>query len=372
MIMFKILLVIAYIYTIIRNYQVFINNKKAKCFLLLAAAFSTFMLCGSHAANLDWEVTELDVSGYRTLYEQYDILDYHEFSMYPIFYGCMYVGQTLGISYRMWWAVMSVLAMSVIFFSCKIHKYSFSLCLATFMSYYEIVFYSGFKFFYGFCFLLLAYGFLIRNTRKGQLLFSLCTLIACGFHVMYFLFFILLIKPLKRPKTFVSFLVAITLTMTVMMRLGGSVAPFITPFLSIIDNEHVTLYTQGTVRLGFYVAVIINLTLIYAVYKIRQYKVHNKSNTPFIDSFYYSTLLSILYFPLYAVGLTFMRLLTAFSLVVITASSSLLQETKQSRLLCAKMSGVVVLTFWLMQFLTNIGSTRGFFETSLIPFFNVL
>ena len=267
---------------------------------------------------------------------------------------------------------MSILAMSVIFIACRTHRFSFNFFLATFMAYYELVFYSGLKFFYGFCFLLLAYGFLLRNTPKGYFLFALFTCIAAGFHMMYYLFLILLIKPIKKPKVIVIPVAVVTVLLTLIMRVSGSASSIMAPFFNALDNDHISLYTEVTVRSGFYLAVAIQLIVVFIVFTTRRYKEQNGQSSLITESLYYTVLLSLLFCPFYAVALTFMRLITAFSLVVVTSCSSILYDSHPSRVLCNKLSLLVVFSFLFIRFLTSIGASRGFFEVSVLPFFDVL
>ena len=333
---------------------------------IMTALLSTFMLFSANSAAYEWSETELDVSGYRTLYERYNVLEHEDFKMYYLFYSCMHLGQSAGIDYRIWWAIMSFLAMGVIIVACKVHKYSYNLFLAAFMAYHEMVFYSGFKFFYGFCFLLLAYGFLFSNNRRGQLLFALFTCVAGGFHMMYYFFLILLFKPRYNPQYFVSLIVGVTVIFTVLMRLSGSAISFLQPFFNAIDNDHIDKYTLVTVRSGFYLAIMIHLVVVYAVYKTRQYKIHVGKNDANVDTLYYTVLLSLLFCPFYAVALTFMRLITTFSLIVVTASSALLCDTYRTRQLCVRLSLLVVLSFYVIRILMG-----GVMTTSVLPYFDV-
>ena len=189
------IIIFIYILLIIANYNTFKNGKNYQVLTILTFVLATILLFSSNIARLDWSESEVDLSGYRTLFEQYDILEHPDFRMYYIFYGLMYVGQTLGLSFYTWWAIMSILGMSVIAIACKVHGFSYNLFLASFMAYYELVFYSGFKFFYGFCFFLLAYGFLLKDEKYSKIKYTLFLLIAGGFHSMYYFFLLFLIKP---------------------------------------------------------------------------------------------------------------------------------------------------------------------------------
>ena len=362
-----ILLFTLYVILIVLNYKGYTDNKITVALTIITAALSVFMLCSANSADLDWSETKLDMSGYRTIYEKYDVLKHEDFKMYYLFYRSMYLGQSLGLSFRTWWTIMSILAMCTIFIACKIHRFSFNLFLATFMAYHEMIFYSGLKFFYGFCFLLLAYGFLFWRNRKGQLLFVLFTFIAGGFHLMYYFFLVLLIKPLKKPQYFVSLIVTFTIVFTIIMRLSGSTLSFLMPFFDTLDNEHINKYTAVEVHAGFYLAVLVHLVVVYIVYKVRKYKITNDIDARDADTLYYTVLISLLFCPFYSVALTFMRLITSFSLVVITACSGILEESYQSRSLCTRMSLLFVAASYLMRLVMG-----GFFQTSVIPYFDVI
>lgn len=360
------ILVSLYIILIVLNYKGYKDNKVNTFLTIVTVSLSTFMLFSANSADLDWSETKLDMSGYRTIYEQYDVLEHEDFNMYYMFYGSMYLGQSFGLPFRTWWMVMSILAMGVVFIATRIHKFSFNLFLATFMAYHEIVFYSGFKFFYGFCFLLLAYGFLFWRNRKGQLLFALFTCMAGGFHMMYYFFLVLLIKPIRRPKRFVGVIVTITIILTVIMQLSGSAKAFLMPFFDTLDNEHINRYTAYEINAGFYIAVLIHLVVVYIVYRIRKYKITKGFYKRDAEALYYTVLISLLFCPFYSVALTFMRLITSFSLVVITASSRILKESYQSRSLCTNMSLLFVAASYLMRLVIG-----GFIQTSIIPYFDV-
>lgn len=366
---FRILLVVLYVYFIIRNYNLYTNGKEDYILTFFTASLSLIMLCSSNIADYDLSDTELDISAYRYLYEEYNMLEYEGFGMYYIFYSLMYIGKYLGISYRLWWLLMSIAAMAVIYSACKIHKYNFNLFLVVFMSYYELIFYSGLKFFYGACFLLLAYGFLLRNTTKGKLYFAFFCCVAGGFHIMYYFYLLLLIKPLKQPKYLVTIVVIFIVFFTVLLRLSQSASSFLLPFFEALDNEHINKYTNTTVRSGFYIAVLIHSMVVYMAYRMRQ---SATSSSRLADSLYYTVLLSLMFVPLYAVSLTFMRLITAFSLVVIAACSSLTNDSsKNYRLLCGRISLIIVFTFLFTKIITSIGAFRGFYEASVKPFFDV-
>lgn len=364
-------LILFYLFLVILNYRGYAKNRATVLLTVITTAVSLFMLFSTNTADLDWEVTMLDMSGYRMDYELYDALEHSDFNMYYLFFYSMHIGQFLGWSFRFWWAIMSILAMSVIFCACKIHKYNFNLFLATFMAYYEMVFFSGLKFFYGFCFLLLAYGFLLKNTFKGRLFFIVFLCIAGGFHVMYYFFLLLLLQPRKRPKLFVTIVVFASFFITALMRVSGSAVGFLSPIIDIFKSDHLDYYIAGTVHLGFYLALFVHLVVVFIAYIIRSYHIKKGTSSPTVDTLYYSVLVSLLFCPLYGVALTFMRFITAFSLVVIAAGSSVMSDSCPSRSLYTKLSLFMVASYHLIRIVSSFGVPRSFYETSVMPFFDV-
>ena len=365
----KIILFLVYIFLIFRNYNSYKAGIAPNFLIIFTTILLIFLLCSSNLAFSDWSDTSLDISGYRTVYEKYDVLEHPDFMMYYIFYSCMYIGQYFGLSYGLWWTIMSVLAMSVIIISCRVHHYSLPIFFGSFMMYHVFVMYSGLKFFYGFCFLFLAYGFFIKSTLKGRILFAIFTCVAGGLHTMYYFFLLLLLNPPKGSKYFVNSIIAVTFVFTLLMRVSGSAVSFLTPFFATLDNDHIDIYTKYTVNFGFYIALALHFIVVYLVYRVRKFKVLTNSCTPEVDALYYSTIVSLIFCPFYALALTFMRLITAFSLVVIIAGSGFMNESYKSRKEIVKLSLLVVGAFILMKLITGAES---FIQMSVLPFFDVL
>lgn len=360
-------LIFIYAVIVILNYYKYKTGESKAILTAITTVFSVFMLCATNVANYDWSVTEADLSGYRTIYELYDIPEHEDYNLYFIFYRLLDFGHSIGISFRTWWEIMSVLAMTVIIIACKIHKYNFNLFLATFMAYYEIVFYTGLKFFYGFCFLLLAFGFLLRNTRKDRIIYALIVFIAAGFHVMYWLFLLLLLKPQKRPKVFVYSIVIISVLMLIISRFNSSALHFIGSYLSGSENEHIAGINGAVViRAGLYIVLFVHLLTIYLVYQVREYIIKNGKKTEQLDTLFYSVLVSLLLSPLYTIGFTFMRYITAFSLVAITACSSFMDDSYNSRRFCMRVSLALVAALHLIRIIIG-----GFYTTEAKQFFDI-
>ena len=363
----NIIVILIYILLIIANYNAYKQGKDSYALSVLTGIVATLLLFSSNVASFDWSETELDLSGYRTIYEQYDVLEHPDFNMYFIFYGIMYLCQNMGMSFFTWWAVMSIIGMSVIAIACRVHKFNYNLFLASFMAYYEFAYYSGFKFFYGFCFFLLAYGFLLRDEKFAKLKYILFLLIACGFHSMYYYFFLFLIRPKKNPKYFVGAIAIASVIFTILIRLSGSAMSFLAPFFNMLDNEHINKYTVLNVNLGFYLPIFLQVVMIYIAVKIRRYRDFVGLPKQATDALYYTSILSLVFCPFYALALTFSRLQSAFSLVLITANS-IHVTSRAGRTLNTNMSILMVAAFWLNIIVSGL---QGFIGHSVIPFFDI-
>lgn len=363
----NIIVILIYILLIIANYNAYKQGKDSYTLSVLTGIVATLLLFSSNVASFDWSETELDLSGYRTIYEQYDVLEHPDFNMYFIFYGIMYLCQNMGMSFFTWWAVMSIIGMSVIAIACRVHKFNYNLFLASFMAYYEFAYYSGFKFFYGFCFFLLAYGFLLRDEKFAKLKYILFLLIACGFHSMYYYFFLFLIRPKKDPKYFVGAIAIASVIFTILIRLSGSAMSFLAPFFDMLDNEHINKYTVLNVNLGFYLPIFLQVVMIYIAVKIRRYRDFVGLPKQATDALYYTSILSLVFCPFYALALTFSRLQSAFSLVLITANS-IHVTSRAGRTLNTNMSILMVAAFWLNIIVSGL---QGFIGHSVIPFFDI-
>lgn len=363
----KYILVFVYILLIIANYSAYKNGKRYYLITIVTVILATTLLFSSNMAALDKGDTELDISGYRTLYEQYDVLEHPDFKMYYIFYGLMHLGQSTGMSFYTWWAIMSVLGMVVIAIACKIHGFNYHLFLASFMAYYELVFYSGFKFFYGFCFFLLAYGFLLRDDKYARIKYVLFLLIASGFHSMYYFYLLFVLKPRKRSKRIVGAIAISSVLFTIIIRLSGSAITFLEPFFETLDNEHINMYTGLSVNMGFYLPVFLQMVIVFIAYRIRKYRESSGILNQSTDALFYTSILSLVFCPFYALALTFSRLQTAFSLVLIT-SNSIYVEDRQGKSLCTLMSILMVMSYWLTVIVSGL---KGFIGNSVLPFFDV-
>lgn len=363
----KFILIAVYFLLSIANYILYRKNIRIVFITTVTAVLATFLLFSSKTASLDWDETGLDMSGYRTLYEQYDVLEHPDFNMYYIFYSLMHLGQVVGMSFYSWWAIMSIMAMLVIAIACKIHRFSYTLFIATFMAYYEFVFYSGFKFFYGFCFFLLAYGFLLHDDKYARLKYTLFLLVAGGFHPMYYYYLLFLIKPKKNPGFFVGAIALISVLFTIIMRVSGSAVSFLAPFFNALDNDHINKYTDLSVNMGFYLPVFLQIVIVYIAYRLKKYRDAVGVSEHSTNTIYYTTILSLVFMPFYAIALTFCRLQTAFSLVLLTSSTSY-NKSRERNAFCMRLSLLMVASYWLN---IAVSGLHGFIANSVLPFFDV-
>ena len=317
------ILLLIYIIVVYLNIRYYSLGKTNNALALFSSIIATLFLCGSNIAYSDSYVGELDISSYRNEYEQLNFLENIDFPLYYLFFYANYLGQQLGLTFSQWWLLMSASSILLIYLACKTHNFNYNLVIGCFMAYYEIVFYSGLKAYYAFCFLFLAYGYLLKGDIKSKLLYILFVCIAGGFHVMYYIFLVLLFRPKNASKKFMKAFVVGIIVFTIVMRLGGSVISFMKPFFDYVGNDHINTYMDDkAVGNGFYIAIILEIVMVSIPYYIRKTKLRNGSCTQITDNYYYSVLLTYVFCPFYALSLIFVRIITAFSLVVIGASSA--------------------------------------------------
>ena len=238
------------------------------------------------------------------------------------------------------------------------------------MAYYEIAFYSGIKTLYGLCVLLMAFGFLLRNTKKGKLSFVILCLVAAGFHTLFYFFLLLSIIPHTNPRRLIKPMVFLVIVLTILMRISGSAASYLQFFFDAFDNEHINLYTTSIVHFGFYLAIIPHMISLYITYKARKYNDSIGLSNSKTDMLYYTSLFSLMFIPFYAVSLTFMRLISTFSMAVIAGTSSVMDYTRESRSKYLMLSLLVILFFLSQKFLLSSAESN-FWKDSVVPFFNV-
>ncbi len=121
----------------------------------------------------------------------------------------------ISLNYYQWWAVMTALSLLFVFNTIKKRNYNPHIFLFFFMAYYVFLFYGGLKFFYGFCLFQYAFTFLLKGEKGGKLKFILITLLAGGFHVMYYMFLVLAlihltIKTEKYSRKIIIFFITVT------------------------------------------------------------------------------------------------------------------------------------------------------------------
>lgn len=364
--------IILYFVVIFFNLRYYTTGKSNIILTIISSVIATLFLCGSNIAFSDNYVGELDISSYRNEYESLNFLESIDFPLYYLFFYSNHIGQTIGLTFAQWWLLMSASSIGVIYLSCRIHKYNYNLVIACFMAYYEIVFYSGLKFYYGFCFLLLAYGFLLKDNIKNKLLYAFFVCVAGGFHVMYYAFLILLFRINSNSSKFVKLLIFGVIISTIIMRVGGSVMSFMKPIFDALNNDHINTYVDEAVGNGFYIALILEVIMIYIPYRIKKEKERIGRSTIITKNYYYTVLLTLIFCPFYAVSLIFVRLITSFSLVVISACSIEMMGTPRSRQISLRLALMMVFAYIFKQLILDVTiGNYSFYENSIKPFFNI-
>ncbi|MCI7381402.1 MAG: EpsG family protein [Hungatella hathewayi] len=338
-----------------------------------------FYLC-SHCEYLN----TYDLSNYNAQYAYYNPMWDKSFTLYYLFLTMMRLGQIAEISFVNWWWITLAGAFLIIIIAVKIHRFNPHHFLVFFMMYYIINLYTGLKFFYGFCIYLLASGFLLRGGRKNKLLYIFLTAVAGGMHVMYYAFILFALINTDVPASMeecslniyshirrhriIAVLVIASLTLSFVLRLSGSANEFLSRIFSIIDFDKMDDYLSLSTKGGFYIPVIMQLLSLYLAFIIKkQSKRTSLLNQQYTDVLYYFNLLQVIFYPLFMISTTFMRLITATSMVTIAAGGYDKFEFKQRKRFKITGASFLIVAASLFRQLV-LGH---WWETAVVPLFHL-
>jgi len=362
------ILIFIYIIFVFGHLFFYLEKKKSYLFVILTSLFIFFLMSGhKYVGNGD----AIDFYGYWYGYTNFEILELSDFWFYYLFYLSERIGIYLSLNFYQWWAVMTVLSLFFIISSIKKREYNPHLFFIFFLIYYVFLFYGGLKFFYGFCLFQYAFSFLLKGEKGGKLKFILFTILAGGFHVMYYMFLVFLLIDLnkKRKKYLLKIIIIFSLTTSVFtLLIGRNFLDFIQVIVDDFENERLSIYFGLRTNLGFLLPIGIHLlTTFYAfiyreiVKKHNHYKLYLYANTLF-----YVNLIALVFYPLFMIALTFMRLLTSLSLTTIMASGYGQEYFKKKERIKLLLSGfmIICLYYYINMYL------GGYMEKTVLPFFD--
>ena len=364
-----IILIILYVALMLINLYKSLQHKDSVFLYFLSFLLLVILMCG-HLYTGTGDSTDLYYyeRDYSNVLTQYNIQDY---SLYYLFWGTQVLGNILGLSYHSWWMIMTILSLLAVYKFINDNKCNRNFCIFVFM-FYAVALYTGLKYYYGLCVLLLGIKYLIRNLKRDKLKFVLFVLLASGFHAMYYLFLILVLidMPLLTPK--LIFQVSIVLFVAILL-IGRSF--FVTVVQSILvpilKNFGITrfVYFQDNTNLGVFVPIalhIVTLFYSYTYYKIVKYE---KKDELYMNAnrILRVNQIMVLIYPLYLFAVTFARLNTVISLITLFLSSVHYSEfsyrSRKRLLLCE----IIVLVVFGLYFY----GVCGYFDYNLKPMFDI-
>lgn len=318
------LLMLLYLFLILINLFLLLQKKNSKTFVILTF-FLLFLLMSGHRYSGDGDA--IDFLAYFIGYNNIAESSQDNFYFYYLFYISQLVGNLMGLNYYLWLAIMTAIFLYLIYRLISKHKYNYHFFLLFFMLYFVFMFYGGLKFYFGFVLFLYAYSYFMRSQKNDTFRFLFYLMLAGGFHVMYYSFALLMLLKIRRYDFKIKKLVYIFIIVTILVLLTDRNLSFIQLLVDYIDNEKISIYFSERTNLGFILPIGIHFLI-----SSYSFFLHNGVKKRFsVESneyqttkkILYATLLLIVFYPLFIVSLTFMRLLTAYSMVLFATTGTL-------------------------------------------------
>ncbi len=362
------ILIIIYIFFTIGHLLFYLNKKKSHLFVFITSIFIFFLMSGHEYVGAG---DAIDFSAYLYGYSEPKILELNNFWFYYLFYYTELIGIYLSLNFYQWWALMTALSLTFIISTIKKREYNSHLFFIFFMIYYVFMFYGGLKFFYGFCLFQYAFTFLIKGEEGGKLKFILITLLAGGFHVMFYIFLVfgLVNLKIKNRKYLIKIIIVSSIALTGFMIIsGGDFLNVIQVLIDDLENEKLSGYSGLRTNLGFLLPIGIHvLTIIYTFMYRNIVRKYDQGKWYFYaNSMLYVSLMAVIFYPTFMIALTFMRLLTALSLTIIIASGygqKYFNKTDRLKLVLSGFS-IICLYYFINLYL------GGYMDKTVLPFFD--
>lgn len=354
-----------YIVLIIIN-GTFLNKKENWIVLLLSMAYMLY-LCYSGDFSRSY-----DINNYNYMYDSSFLNQDEDFSLYYLFYIFMMAGQLLKLSFADWWLSMNILSFVVLISAFRVHRINPHYFMFFFMAYFFLNFYSGFKYYYGFCCYFLAFGYLFKPGLKNSFLYVIFTLIAGGIHMMYYFFlpFALLKffeKILFERGWIIKSFVLFSVLFSIFLKATGSAKGF---FANInTESDRVQGYLELETNFGFFIPVFFHILSIFQAYKMHNYSMSNDDEQSYriLLPLWQNTLCQVAFYPLYMLALTFARLTTVSSIVLLSYQGLyyLYFDKKQKTVLFC-ISIIILIAYYYRQFV--MGSL---WDVNVVPLFKL-
>jgi|GEM_PF-7063686 len=362
------ILIVIYILFTTGHLLIYLNKKKSYLFVYITSILLFFLMSGYKFAG---EGDAMDFYGYWYGYTKFEILEIKNFWFYYLFYTSERIGIYLSLNFYQWWALMTALSLTFLISSIRKRKYNPHLFLFYFMIYYVFLLYGGLKFFYGFCLFQYAITFLIKGEKGGKRKFIIVTLLAGGFHVMYYMFLVLAIIDLKiKNREFLIKVISIIsiIFSALVLLTGRNLLDSIQVIVDSIENDKLSSYFSLRTRWGFLLPIGVHvLTVLYSFIYRNIVKKYNQEKWYFYaNTLFYVNLIAVVFYPLFMIALTFMRLLTSLSLTTIIASGYRQEYFSKSDRLKLLLSGLMIISLY---YYINI-YLGGYIDKTVLPFFD--
>ena len=179
-----VVLMIVYVALIVVNLIFYINNKLTYPFIIITIILLILLMSGhQYQGNGD----AIDFLAYWRGYTYYYELPQPNYWYYYLFNISQEIGHLFYLSFYQWWSLMTGLSLLFIIYTIRKRKMNPHMFLVYFMLYYVFLFYGGLKFYYGFCIFQYAFNFLLSSSKKSKYKYVFFTILAGGFHVMYYI-----------------------------------------------------------------------------------------------------------------------------------------------------------------------------------------
>lgn len=363
--MITVFIVCIYLTLILCNYNGYKTGRTNRFIALISFTLLLFLMC-----RYSYVENNHDISNYYRQYSYQNPMEDQNFGFYYLFFSLMRLGQILGLSFQTWWYLMTVLSFILIIIAVKLNRSNIHLWLIFFMLYFVFAFYTGLKFYYGFCVYLIGYLFLVRGGKRNKLLYVILTCLAGGFHVMYYAYLILLFLNSRasediRKNMLIKIITGVSLLLTIFFRINGSASSFFSAIFEQMDSDKFDTYLTLKTGMGFYLPVLMHLSVLLFVWKSRKIISCESEDFGIVNSILFTSLLIIAFYPLFLISTVFMRIVSAFSLAAITAVGIDSDERfwyQRRRFVMA--ANWILITNYFIKFV--IGLT---WELSVVPFF---
>lgn len=313
-----------------------------------------------------------DISNYINLYYQPFLTQDDNFTLYYLFYLLMILGHTLNLNFVDWWLSMNIIAFIVLIIAFKVHKINPHYFMFYFMAYFFLNFYTGLKFYYGFCLYFLAFGYIYKPGMRNTILYTLFCTLAGGIHMMYYLFLPLVLfklfnQVLIEKQWVVKTLFLVSVIISAFLKYTGTAKNLFSSLET--ETDKIQDYLELETNLGFFIPVFFHILIILLSYKMYKATIDNDDNESYMICLpiWQNSLCQVLFYPLYMLALTFARLTTVSSIILLSYQGlEQLQFSKSQRNIFFCISILMILAYYYRQFV--MGSL---WEINVLPLFSL-